>query len=189
MRGFQWLYVSFSKSGNCKCYRKATGLVEFTHTPPSQQHEVRVWHFQLQGWPRSAGLLQSKGRQHELGQLESESQSSAHTRAQGSFCTLLSETVGFSTVSNILSLCSWPCWSKWSWIYKKDSTMCVSIFSELVRDGATYDFNEVQLPRSVKQFVMNKKPVIINLRNSSLKILPADHSLNQGWHNHVVRGQ
>ena len=64
--------------------------------------------------------------------------------------------------------------------YKKDNTVYVSIFSELARDGATYDFNEVQLPRSVKQFVMNKKPVIINLRHSSLKILPADHSLNQG---------
>lgn len=64
--------------------------------------------------------------------------------------------------------------------------MYVSIFSELARDGATYDFNEVQLPCSVKQFVMNKKPVIINFRNSSHKILPVDHSLNQGWHNHVV---
>lgn len=65
-----------------------------------------VWHFQLRGRPWSAGLLQSKGRQHGLGQLESESHSSAHTRAQGSFCTLIHKKGGFSTVSNTLPICS-----------------------------------------------------------------------------------
>lgn len=64
--------------------------------------------------------------------------------------------------------------------------MYVSIFSELARDGATYDFNEVQFPYSVKQFIMNKQPVIIHFKNSSHEILAVDYSLNKGWHNHVV---
>lgn len=58
-------------------------------------------------------------------------------------------------------------------------------FSWLASNGSTYDFNEVQPPFSIKQF-MNEQPITIHLKNSSHKILPVDDLSYKGWHNYMT---